>query len=43
MVELDECDSSPCLNGGRCVDRINRYVCDCSETGYEGVNCNNGK
>lgn len=22
-----------CLNGGRCVDAVNNYTCDCTNTG----------
>ncbi|PIK46326.1 putative fibrillin-1 [Apostichopus japonicus] len=29
--ELDECTSSPCLNGGICIDSINSYLCACTE------------
>ena len=35
---MDECDSSPCNNGGTCVDAINGYVCLCSQ-GWEGAEC----
>ncbi|XP_055602052.1 protein crumbs isoform X2 [Uranotaenia lowii] len=38
-VEINECDSAPCLNGGQCIDFINDYRCNCSGTGYEGRNC----
>lgn len=29
--------SSPCQNGGICVDGINSYTCNCNDTGYEGI------
>ena len=27
------------MNGGSCVDGINWYNCDCTETGFVGVHC----
>ena len=36
--EIDECGSSPCLNGGTCTDRMNGYECSCSDS-FEGQNC----
>lgn len=37
-IEIDECSSDPCLNGGTCEDLVNIFVCDC-ETGWSGENC----
>ncbi|KAI5138892.1 coagulation factor IX [Manis pentadactyla] len=37
-VDGDQCESSPCLNGGMCKDDINSYECWC-QAGYEGKNC----
>ena len=28
-VEVDECQSSPCANGGRCHDLVNGFSCSC--------------
>ncbi|XP_058980715.1 protein eyes shut isoform X2 [Musca domestica] len=36
--EINECDSSPCQNGGMCVDKLASYVCACP-MGYTGTNC----
>ncbi|KAM9615892.1 sushi, nidogen and EGF-like domain-containing protein 1 isoform 5-T5 [Morphnus guianensis] len=36
--EIDECLSQPCLNGGRCKDRIAEFLCLC-EPGYTGHHC----
>lgn len=38
-INIDECHSAPCKNGGICVDGINNYTCECSHTGYTGTNC----
>lgn len=31
QVDIDDCASSPCLNGGMCIDKVNGFVCNCSE------------
>lgn len=28
-LEVDECQSNPCVNSGQCVDRVNRFQCLC--------------
>lgn len=28
-VNKDECASSPCLQNGRCLDKINEFLCEC--------------
>ncbi|XP_065117996.1 neurexin 2b isoform X3 [Paramisgurnus dabryanus] len=33
------CSSAPCANGGQCKEGWNRYICDCTGTGYLGNNC----
>uniref|UniRef100_A0A1X7VDY2 EGF-like domain-containing protein n=1 Tax=Amphimedon queenslandica TaxID=400682 RepID=A0A1X7VDY2_AMPQE len=36
------CDKdSPCMNGGECIQYSppDNYTCDCTGTGYQGVNC----
>ena len=30
---INDCASEPCLNGGVCQDLVNKYRCDCAETG----------
>ena len=35
---LNECDSSPCMNGGNCSDLIGGYTCSCNAP-YTGTNC----
>lgn len=41
MSDIDECQSSPCLYGGNCVDDVNGYTCECID-GYDGVICETG-
>jgi len=36
------CSSHPCLHSGQCVDGWNRYICDCTMTGYIGTVCQHG-
>ncbi len=35
LLDVNECASSPCLNGGACSDGVNKYTCGCA-AGYEG-------
>nr|XP_035112904.2 protein crumbs homolog 2 isoform X2 [Callithrix jacchus] len=37
-VEVDECASQPCLNGGHCQDLTNGFQCHCPD-GYAGPTC----
>ncbi|KAM8934213.1 protein crumbs homolog 2 [Pelodytes ibericus] len=37
-IDIDECESGPCQNGGSCTDQINGFVCQCAP-GYTGVEC----
>ncbi|MCU0692932.1 MAG: hypothetical protein MUF54_16150, partial [Polyangiaceae bacterium] len=39
-INVDDCSSAPCQNGGTCTDGINSYSCSCA-TGYTGTNCEN--
>ncbi|KPJ20311.1 Protein crumbs [Papilio machaon] len=43
-TDVDECAAAgvagvACLNGGRCLDAVDDYTCDCSGTGYGGPRC----
>ena len=37
-INLNECSSHKCENGGSCIDGIDGYTCSCGE-GYTGVYC----
>ena len=37
-LDINECASSPCQNGGRCNDQVNGFTCDCAD-GYVGTRC----
>nr|XP_056715531.1 coagulation factor IX [Euleptes europaea] len=37
-IDGDQCESSPCSNGGKCEDQVGNYICWCPP-GYEGRNC----
>ena len=39
--DVDECASSPCNNGGTCLNLVNKYQCNCL-AGFNGTTCNNG-
>lgn len=41
LMEINECDSHPCLNKGSCVDSLGTYRCICP-LGYTGKNCQVG-
>ena len=43
-MDYDPCCGYPCENGGICVSEyIGAYSCDCTRTGYHGINCSNRK
>ena len=42
LTDINECDSSPCENGGTCEDQVNGYMCHC-QSGYNGDHCQTGK
>ena len=41
-IDVDECTSSPCQNGGNCSDGVNGYTCVCVD-GYTGDECETSK
>ena len=38
VLDIDDCESKPCMNDGTCTDGVNTYTCKCA-TGNMGVNC----
>ena len=42
FIDIDECESQPCLNNGTCTDEVNDVTCTCSE-GFTGSRCETGK
>lgn len=40
-IDINECLSQPCQNGGTCSDDINGYICTCLN-GFAGANCDFG-
>ncbi|PSN31987.1 Neurexin-3 [Blattella germanica] len=38
-VQLPQCDSQPCMNGGLCSEGWNRFICDCTATSFTGPTC----
>ena len=42
LVDINECASDPCENGGVCNDQVNGFTCDC-QAGYDGETCENSK
>ena len=42
FVDIDECASVSCQNGGTCIDGINEFTCDCVP-GHTGSICDIGE
>ena len=42
LLDIDECDSVPCHNGGNCTDGIDGFTCGCVP-GHTGVLCETGR
>ena len=40
FTDINECLSNPCLNDGKCENKINSYSCECVN-GYTGNRCQN--
>ena len=41
FLDIDDCASNPCENGGTCNDDVDSYTCECVP-GFNGPNCENG-
>ncbi len=44
-IDINECNSSPCKNGGSCVDMYNDFRCICKSPGFDKTceKCKPGK
>ena len=42
VSDINECDQSVCKNGGKCINFLGGYQCECA-SGYNGTNCESGK
>ena len=42
LIDTDECDSNPCVNGGTCTDGLDLFTCAC-DAGFMGATCNGGE
>ena len=40
-IDINECASNPCQNGGSCTNLLNKYTCSCP-TGFQGTQCETG-
>ena len=38
FIDINECDSLPCFNGGYCQDKIGGFTCICGR-GFIGNHC----
>lgn len=38
-IDINECASSPCLNNGKCLDQVNRFVCECPQGEHKSDSC----
>ena len=41
-LDVDECQTNPCLNGASCTNKHGDYECTCP-AGFTGKNCEQGK
>ena len=42
FLDIDDCTSDSCLNGGACIDGVNSFTCNC-RSGYSGAHCEHSK
>jgi hypothetical protein len=38
-ASMDPCDLNPCEHGGKCSRNLEKPLCDCAGTGFEGTTC----
>lgn len=41
VIDVNECENSPCHNKGSCVNSDGSYACICTK-GWQGYNCEEG-
>ena len=41
FLDKNECDPSPCDDGGICIDGVDSFYCEC-KSGFEGPTCSSG-
>lgn len=41
VIDVNECENSPCQNSGTCINTEGSYGCNCTE-GWQGHNCEIG-
>ena len=41
LIDINECDSDPCQNNGKCKNTLGSYYCVCPH-GFLGTNCGLG-
>ena len=42
FLDIDDCASSPCQNGGKCIDGVASFTCQC-DPGWAGDVCDESK
>ena len=41
FIDIDECKTKPCINGGKCENLPGSYRCNC-RSGFMGYHCQTG-
>lgn len=41
LIDINECDFTPCNNNGTCINSEGSYTCNCTD-GWTDKNCNEG-